>query len=114
MTSRGTSLFLRHPQRMVAYPGGEFALPLHVHECDMHIISGTVDYVLLKQIVKPHGVDPVRLSMKDGRERSSVFAGEFPVAARAIFGSALPGARELAHAGPISGDRYGAGSVGLP
>jgi hypothetical protein len=67
MSSEHHPLFQRHPQRDVQFAGGRFALPLHVYECDMHIVSGTVDIDRLAELVAPHGVEPVRLQGPDGR-----------------------------------------------
>jgi len=59
-------LFQRHPARPLEFEGASYALPLHVYECDMHIISGTVALAPLARLLAPEGVDPVPLRLPDG------------------------------------------------
>lgn len=52
-------LFKRHPARDHDFEGASYSLPLHVYECDMHIISGTVALAPLTRLLAPEGVEAV-------------------------------------------------------
>lgn len=54
-------LFQRHPARNLEFEGATYSLPLHVYECDMHIISGTVALAPLARLLAPEGLLPAAM-----------------------------------------------------
>ncbi len=61
-----SGLFKRHPARDLEIEGASYSLPLHVYECDMHIISGTVALAPLARLLAPEGVEAVPMILPDG------------------------------------------------
>ncbi len=61
-----SGLFKRHPAREVEFEGASYSLPLHVYECDMHIVSGTVALAPLARLLAPEGLLPVPMLLPDG------------------------------------------------